>query len=106
MTGSDALCRLANVLITGCRNIDTAARFGGDEFAVVLPETGVESAKSVGQRLCDRLANDSKRPHISMSVGVAIFPVDGEAVETLLHAADMALYGMKAKVHDCVRTIC
>jgi diguanylate cyclase (GGDEF)-like protein/PAS domain S-box-containing protein len=106
MTGSEALCRVADVLIAGCRNIDTAARFGGDEFAVVLPETGGESAKSVGQRLCDHLTNDGRRPKISMSVGVAIFPTDGKAVEAILHAADMALYGMKAKVHNCVRTIC
>lgn len=99
MTGSEALCRLAGVLTTGCRNIDTAARFGGDEFAVVLPETGAESAKLVAQRLCANLANDGRMPKLSVSVGVAIYPTDGEAIETLLLAADMALYGMKARAH-------
>ena len=64
MTGSEALCRVAGVLTLGCRNIDTAARFGGDEFAVVLPETGVESAKLVAQRLCDNLADDGKKPEV------------------------------------------
>ncbi len=103
MTGSQALCRVAQVLTLGCRNIDTAARFGGDEFAVVLPETGVESAKRVAQRLCDHLADDGKSPTLSASVGVAIYPRDGEAIETLLLAADMALYGMKARVHDTTR---
>lgn len=99
MTGSEALCRLAEALTTGCRDIDTPARFGGDEFAVVLPETAAESARSAAQRLCDNLANDGKSPKLSMSVGVAVYPTDGEAIETLLVAADMALYGMKARVH-------
>ncbi|HEY6763861.1 MAG TPA: diguanylate cyclase, partial [Candidatus Sulfotelmatobacter sp.] len=58
-----------------------------------------ESARSAAQRLCDNLANDGKSPKLSMSVGVAVYPTDGEAIETLLVAADMALYGMKARVH-------
>ena len=99
VTGSQALCRLAEALTTGCRNVDTAARFGGDEFAMVLPETGVESARLVAQRLCDDLANDGKNPKLSTSVGVAIYPSDGDAIESLLLAADTSLYGMKAKVH-------
>jgi two-component system, cell cycle response regulator len=96
LAGSEALCRLAEVLTAGCRNIDTAARFGGDEFAVVLPETGIESAKSVAQRLCDNLANDSRGPQLSVSAGVAIYPTDGEAVESLLVAADSSLYARKS----------
>jgi len=103
LTGSEALCRLAAVLAANCRNIDTAARFGGDEFAVVLPETGVESAKSVAQRLCDDLANDDEEPALSVSAGVAIYPSDGETVETLLLAADKALYEKKFRVHDRAR---
>src|SRR6266851_10191162 len=53
-TGSHALCRVADVL-SFCRDIDTAARYGGDEFAVVLPETGVEAANQVAQRICGSL---------------------------------------------------
>jgi diguanylate cyclase (GGDEF)-like protein/PAS domain S-box-containing protein len=105
LTGSEALCRLAEALTRGCRNIDTAARFGGDEFAVVLPETDIESAKSVAQRLCDNLKNDGKTPPLSVSVGVAIFPTDGQEIETLFLAADIALYGMKARVHKPPRMI-
>jgi diguanylate cyclase (GGDEF)-like protein/PAS domain S-box-containing protein len=100
LTGSEALCRLAEVLVAGCRNIDTAARFGGDEFAVVLPETGIEAAKSVAQRLCDNLANDGRVPKLSVSAGVAIYPADGTTIETLLLVADKQLYGNKARVHD------
>lgn len=104
LTGSEALCRLADVLRGGCRNIDTAARFGGDEFAVVLPETGIESAKSAAQRLCDKLADDGRMPPLSVSAGVAICPTDGEEVETLLLAADRALYEMKSKIEIKLRT--
>ena len=105
LVGSEALCRLAEALTRGCRNIDTASRFGGDEFAVVLPETDIESAKLVAQRLCENLKNDGKTPPLSVSVGVAIYPADGEAIDTLLLAADIALYGMKAKVHKTARLI-
>ncbi|MGB6429668.1 MAG: diguanylate cyclase [Candidatus Acidiferrales bacterium] len=103
LTGSEALCRVADVLGAGCRNIDTAARFGGDEFAVVLPETGREAAKLVAQRLCDNLTNDGRNPQLSMSAGVAIYPTDGETIETLLVAADRELYGKKSKAHQAAR---
>jgi diguanylate cyclase (GGDEF)-like protein/PAS domain S-box-containing protein len=97
LTGSEALCRLAEVLTAGCRNIDTAARFGGDEFAVILPETGIEPAKSIAQRLCDNLATDGREPKLSVSAGVAVYPADGATVETLLLAADKALYRKKSE---------
>jgi diguanylate cyclase (GGDEF)-like protein/PAS domain S-box-containing protein len=103
LTGGEALCRLADVLSAGCRNLDTAARFGGDEFAVVLPETGAEAAQLVAQRLCDNLANDGRDPQLSVSAGVAIYPRDGEEIEALLAAADRALYGNKSKVHAASR---
>src|SRR6202035_4264997 len=51
MTGSQALCRVADVLSFCCRDIDTAARFGGDEFALVLPESDAEGAKRVARRI-------------------------------------------------------
>jgi diguanylate cyclase (GGDEF)-like protein/PAS domain S-box-containing protein len=97
VTGSRALCRLADVLSISCRDIDTAARFGGDEFALILPETGAEAAKLVARRICSALVGDGGVPNLSVSVGAAIYPQDGEAIESLLSAADLALYGMKAK---------
>jgi diguanylate cyclase (GGDEF)-like protein/PAS domain S-box-containing protein len=96
LTGSHALCRVADVL-SFCRDIDTAARYGGDEFAVVLPETGAEAANQVAQRICDSIANDGMGPVLSVSIGVAVYPHDGESIEILLRAADMAMYSMKAK---------
>ena len=94
LIGSHALCRVADVL-SFCRDIDTAARYGGDEFAVVLPETGAEAANHAAQRICDSIANDGMEPALSVSIGVAVYPHDGEGLETLLRAADVAMYSMK-----------
>jgi diguanylate cyclase (GGDEF)-like protein/PAS domain S-box-containing protein len=97
LVGSQALCRLADVLCICSRKVDTPARFGGDEFALVLPETGFLPAKLVAQRICDNLANDGREPKLSVSIGVAIYPGDGQNVDSLLGAADAALYAMKTR---------
>src|SRR6266478_356519 len=99
LIGSHAICRVADVL-SFCRDIDTAARYGGDEFAVVLPETGVEAANNVAQRISETIANDGQGPALSVSIGVAVYPHDGERIEALLHAADVAMYAMKAKKRE------
>ncbi len=97
LIGSRAICRLANVLRIHCRSMDTAARYGGDEFAVVLPEAGEEAAASVSRRICERLANDGEFPQVTVSVGAAVFPRDGETIDGLFGVADSALYGMKRR---------
>src|SRR6266481_4448494 len=99
LTGSHALCRVADVL-SFCRDIDTAARYGGDEFAVVLPETDVEAANNMAQRISESIANDRQGPVLSVSIGVAVYPHDGGRIEALLHAADVAMYAMKAKKRE------
>jgi diguanylate cyclase (GGDEF)-like protein len=86
------------------RKVDTPARFGGDEFALVLPETGQASASLVAQRICDRFANDGREPKLSVSIGVAIYPQDGENVDSLLGAADAALYEMKTRTRGADAT--
>jgi diguanylate cyclase (GGDEF)-like protein len=95
LVGSRALCRLADVLRAHCRQLDTPARFGGDEFAVVLPETTSAQAQQIATRISERITSDGEYPPISAAVGSAVFPDDGESIEKLLSAADQALYGMK-----------
>jgi len=97
MVGSQAICRLADVLLSCCRDIDTSARFGGDEFALVLPETNAKAANQVAKRICESLANDGKGPKVSVSVGVAVYPENGETIEGLLCEADSGLYARKVE---------
>ncbi len=96
LVGSRALCRLAEALRATSRVIDTGARFGGDEFALILPETGATAARQVAKRVVERLAHDGEKPPVTVSVGVAVFPDQGDSAATLLSAADSALYEAKA----------
>jgi diguanylate cyclase (GGDEF)-like protein/PAS domain S-box-containing protein len=104
LTGNRALCRLAQILADCCRSIDTAARQGGDEFALVLPETGAAAATLVAQRVCELLAKDAEEPALSVSVGVASYPKDAEAIGSLIYAADKALYAMKERLSNGARS--
>src|SRR5579862_4511968 len=96
LTGDRALCRLGEILKDCCRSIDTAARHGGDEFALVLPETGSADATLVARRICELLMNEIEEPALSVSFGIASHPIDASTIGTLLYAADRALYGMKS----------
>src|SRR6185295_12550173 len=96
LAGSRAVCRVADVLRRSVRSTDTPARFGGDEFVVILPDTQETGARLVAQRLSDRLAADGDKPLLSISTGVAIYPRDGGSPAALLTAADRALYESKA----------
>lgn len=97
LIGSRALCRFADTLRATCRVTDTAARYGGDEFVAVLPDTTEEGAQLVITRLADRLAEDHDKPELAMSAGIAMYPRDGGTPTTLLSAADRALYSVKAE---------
>jgi diguanylate cyclase (GGDEF)-like protein len=100
LAGSRAVCRVADTLRRSCRNTDTCARFGGDEFVLVLTETEEAGARLVAQRVSDRLAADGDRPILAISAGIAVYPRDGGTPATLLSMADRALYEAKAKKSD------
>jgi diguanylate cyclase (GGDEF)-like protein len=97
LVGSHALNRLAHILRIHCRAIDTAARYGGDEFALVLPETSHEEAERVANRIRAVLASDLEQPQISASIGIALYNGNGERIEKLLSDADAQLYFEKAR---------
>jgi diguanylate cyclase (GGDEF)-like protein/PAS domain S-box-containing protein len=101
LAGNRALCRLADIFRFSCRSIDTAARYGGDEFAIVLPETVAHDAALVRKRICERLSDDREEPLLSVSVGIAVYPEDGATIDTLFQAADRALYEMKVLKKAC-----
>ena len=98
MVGNRALCRVSEALQITSRTIDTPTRFGGDEFALVLPEADEESAWQVANRIAELLGGDAETPPLTVSQGVAVYPRDAATAEALLGAADQSLYGQKAHI--------
>jgi diguanylate cyclase (GGDEF)-like protein len=99
LVGSRALVRLGKILRNHSRAIDTPARYGGDEFAVVLPEAPKDIAARVSARIRERLSGETEEPQLSVSAGLAAYPEDGDTAEKLLAAADRTLYRMKHRGH-------
>ena len=99
--GSRALVEAAAVIRGSARETDVVARFGGDEFALVLPDTGGEGAFAVGERIRERvaahkfLAGDGLDIHLTVSVGVATLPDVAASADELMQAADKAMYRVK-----------
>jgi diguanylate cyclase (GGDEF)-like protein len=99
--GSRALVEAAAVIRQSARETDVVSRFGGDEFALVLPDTGGEGAFAVGERIRERicahkfLAGDGLDIHLTCSVGVATLPDVAASAEELVQAADKAMYQVK-----------
>jgi len=96
LVGSRAICRLADILKMNSRAIDTAARYGGDEFVLVLADAPEREAMLVAQRIQEIMLNDAEDPKISASIGVAVYRGDNSKIEKLLSAADQDLYAGKS----------
>jgi diguanylate cyclase (GGDEF)-like protein len=109
LCGSRALVEAAAVIRGSARETDIVARFGGDEFAIVLPDTGGEGAFAVGARLRERLAahrflaGDGLDIHLTASVGVATLPDVAASADELIHAADAAMYQVKDRGKDGIQ---
>jgi diguanylate cyclase (GGDEF)-like protein len=101
LAGSKALVEASVIVRASARETDVAARFGGDEFAVILPDTGREGAVSVAERIRDRifarkfLESDGLSIHLTASIGVATLPDVAASAEELIRAADVAMYRVK-----------
>lgn len=87
---------MAGILVASTRTGDCSARYGGEEFAVLLPDTVGEAALEAAERIRSRVAQQEfPGRKITVSVGLAEFPRDGETAERLIASADAALYAAK-----------
>jgi diguanylate cyclase (GGDEF)-like protein len=97
LEGDLLLARVGRLLEQKCRQSNVVARYGGDEFVILMPETGIEQAQVLAERLRLWLATDPmlEEHHITGSFGVASFPVHGFSIEDLIRVADAGMYVAK-----------
>src|SRR4029077_11889344 len=100
--GDQVLRAVAQVIKTGVRRMDTAARYGGDEFVVLLPETEPTGAYVLAEKIRSgateqAIDTETIRIRTSLSIGVVTFPDDGRTADELMIAADLAMYASKRR---------
>ena len=109
LVGSHVLMEVAAVILLSVRDTDAVARYGGDEFVIVLPDTGTELAGVVAERIRAKISKfeftGGKRLQLSLtaSFGVATFPIHAASPQQLIACADTAMYEAKAANKNCVR---
>jgi diguanylate cyclase (GGDEF)-like protein len=109
LVGSHVLMEMAGVILGSVRDTDALARYGGDEFVIVLPDTGMELAGTVAERIREKISQytftGGKRLKLSLtgSFGVATFPLHASSPQQLIACADTAMYEAKAASKNCIR---
>ncbi len=107
--GDEILSGIAKKLRKSLREYDTLARYGGDEFVLLLPETDAQVAQKIAERLVQALREmnilisetDSIPIYLTLSIGIASYPSHANDLQTLMQAADYALYQAKQAGRNC-----
>lgn len=100
-SGDAVLRQVAQTLRKNVRATDIVCRYGGEEMSIILPNTKKEEAFSTAQKICNRVASKKfkltgdKETHVTISLGVATFPYDGDSATAIIEAADKRLYTAK-----------
>jgi diguanylate cyclase (GGDEF)-like protein len=111
LAGSHALMELAAVVLPSVRDTDCVVRYGGDEFVLILTETGVDEAVQVAERIRTKIETHrfsggrGLKFSLTASFGVAVFPLHALSPQQLIACADRAMYQAKAANKNCVRVI-
>jgi diguanylate cyclase (GGDEF)-like protein/putative nucleotidyltransferase with HDIG domain len=106
LEGDLVLQRVGNILETNCRRSDVVARYGGDEFVILMPETTMEQARQLSSKLRGWVASDPllREKNISASFGIASYPLHGSAPQELIQVADASMYLSKHQGGNTVST--
>jgi diguanylate cyclase (GGDEF)-like protein len=109
LVGSHVLMEMAAVILSSIRDTDAVARYGGDEFVIVLPDTQIELAGTVAERIREKIAQHhfsggrNLKLSLTASFGVAAFPEHASSPQQLIACADTAMYEAKAANKNCIR---
>jgi diguanylate cyclase (GGDEF)-like protein len=109
LVGSHVLMEMAAVILSSVRDTDAVARYGGDEFVIVLPDTDTELATTVAERIREKIkqfqftGGRRLKLNLTASFGVAAFPRHASSPQQLIACADTAMYEAKAANKNCVR---
>lgn len=106
LEGDLVLQRVGQILETNCRRSDVVARYGGDEFVMLMPETSMEQARQLATKLRGWVSADPllREKNISASFGIACYPLHGSSPQELIQVADASMYLSKHQGGNAVST--